>query len=90
MNLARAQTRDGGSRQGNQFKMDQNMMAYDGYQQKTRFTVSGNRVHGAGAQNNKYKEEDGFMRGARIAEKIQEFYQTGTNAAQQPNNAQMN
>ena len=32
MNLARAQTRDGGSRQGNQFKMDQNMMAYDGYQ----------------------------------------------------------
>jgi hypothetical protein len=28
--------------------------------------------------NLKYNEEDGFMRGARIAEKIQEFHSNGT------------
>jgi hypothetical protein len=32
----------------------------------------------ANARNLKYNEEDGFMRGARIAEKIQEFHSNGT------------
>jgi hypothetical protein len=31
---------------------------------------------GNNQRNLKYNEEDGFMRGARIAEKIQEFYHT--------------
>lgn len=32
----------------------------------------------ANIRNFKYNEEDGFMRGARIAEKIQEFNSNGT------------
>jgi len=36
-------------------------------------------------RNLKYNEEDGFMRGARIAEKIQEFYNTsGVSGTSQP------
>jgi len=31
---------------------------------------------GPGGRQFKYSEEDGVMRGARIAEKIQEFYHT--------------
>lgn len=69
MNLARAQTRDGGARTTNQFKMDQTM-------QNGRFGNARSQTNGSSKQT-KYKEEDGFMRGARIAEKIQEFYQTG-------------
>jgi len=46
MNLARAQTRDEGTRPNNQFKMDENMVGYENYQQKPRFTVSGTRANG--------------------------------------------
>ena len=51
------------------------------------FTISGGRMAtdpnssglsaNANARNLKYNEEDGFMRGARIAEKIQEFHSNG-------------
>ena len=35
---------------------------------------------GGGAINNqKYQEDEGFMRGARIAEKIQEYYHSNQN-----------
>lgn len=37
---------------------------------------------GNNVRNLKYNEEDGFMRGARIAEKIQEFYNTSGGTVQ--------
>lgn len=42
---------------------------------------NGNAQH----PNQKYTDDDGFMRGARIAEKIQEYYHSNSNIMTNPN-----
>jgi len=41
--------------------------------------TSSTHIDAAAKNTGKYSEEEGFMRGARIAEKIQEYYHTNSN-----------
>ena len=87
MNLARAKTREGGPRNGT--LRGNFVMQSSAALNNTQEVISGSLIDMAGSGDDavyrnegpqgrqfKYSDEDGPMRGARIAEKIQEFYHT--------------
>ena len=68
----------GGSIEPQKSKPNKNF-TISGGNYKTAIDANSSGLSGqANHWNLKYNEEDGFMRGARIAEKIQEFHSNGT------------
>lgn len=69
MNLARAQTRDGGQRIYGSYPNRPATHEETGAESIGAGSFEG-QVRKSSGNNLKYNDEDGFMRGARIAEKI--------------------